>query len=71
MLKKIKNKYPKKNKNLDSNNPSKSSATYQILNIGNESKVKLMDYIKEIEINLNNKAVKNFLKLQAGDIPNS
>ena len=70
-LKKIKNKYPKKNKNLDSNNPSKSSATYQILNIGNESKVKLMDYIKEIEINLNNKAVKNFLKLQAGDIPNS
>lgn len=70
-LKKIKNKYPKKNKNLDSNNPSKSSATYQILNIGNESKVKLMDYIKEIEINLNKKAVKNFLKLQVGDIPNS
>ena len=30
-----------------------------------------MDYIKEIEINLNKKAVKNFLKLQVGDIPNS
>jgi len=70
-LKKIKNKYPKKNKSLDSNNPSKSSATYQILNIGNQSKVKLMDYIKEIEKNLNQKAIKNFLKIQQGDIPNS
>jgi len=70
-LKKIKNKYPKKNKSLNSNNPSISSASYQILNIGNQSKVKLMDYIKEIEINLNQKAIKNFLKIQQGDIPNS
>ena len=30
-----------------------------------------MDYIKEIEINLNQKAIKNFLKIQQGDIPNS
>ncbi len=70
-LKKIKNKYPKKNKSLNSNNPSRSSASYQILNIGNQSKVKLMDYIKEIEINLDQKAIKNFLKIQQGDIPNS
>ena len=30
-----------------------------------------MDYIKEIEKNLNLKITKNFLKLQQGDIPNS
>ena len=70
-LKKLKNKYPKKIKNINSYNPSLSSASFQILNIGNQSKVKLMDYINEIEKNLKIKAKKNFLKLQLGDIPKS
>ena len=70
-LKKIKNKTPKKNNKINPNNPSKSLSKFQILNIGNQSKVKLMDYIKEIEKNLNLKITKNFLKLQQGDIPNS
>ena len=70
-LKKIKNKYPKKLKILNSNNPSLSSSPFQILNIGNQNKVKLMHYIKEIESNLKIKARKNYLKLQMGDIPYS
>ncbi len=70
-LKKIKNKYPKKNKYINSLNPSKSTASFQILNIGNQKKVKLMDYIKQIEKNLNLKIIKNFLDLQQGDIPKS
>ena len=68
---KQKNKYPKKIKNINSYNPSLSSASFQILNIGNQSKVKLMDYIYEIEENLKIKAKKNYLKLQLGDIPKS
>ena len=68
-LKKIRIKYPKKNKNFSNNNPSSSSASFQILNIGNQKRVKLMNYIKEIEKNLNLKSKKKFLKLQKGDIP--
>ena len=49
-LKLLKNK-PKKI-NFDSDNPSEGLTTFQLLNIGNETKVKLMDYIKEIEKNL-------------------
>ena len=67
-LKKIKNKIPKKNKSINPNNPSKSLFAFQILNIGNQSKVKLMDYVKEVEKNLNLKISKNFLNLQKGDI---
>ena len=68
-LKLIKKKFPKKNINFKSINPSESSATFQILNIGNERKVKLMDYIKEIEKNLGVIAKKKYYKLQLGDIP--
>ena len=70
-LKKIKNKYPKKNKSINSHNPSLSSVPFQLLNIGNQNKVKLIDYIKEIEKILNINAKKNYLNLQLGDIPKS
>ena len=68
-LKKSKNKYPKKIKNINPLNPSKKLSFFQILNIGNQQKVNLMDYIKQIEKNLNLKVIKNFLDLQQGDIP--
>ena len=60
MFKKIKNKLPKKLNVINQNNPSLSTANFQILNIGNQNKVKLMDYIKEIEKNLNLIAKKLF-----------
>ena len=65
---KIKNKFPKKLNVINQNDPSLSTANFQILNIGNQNKVKLMDYIKEIEKNLNLIAKKNYLSLQKGDI---
>ncbi len=70
-LKLLKNKFPKKKINFNSNNPSESLTTFQLLNIGNETKVKLMDYIYEIEKNLGAVSKKKFYKLQLGDIPES
>ena len=49
--------------------PSKSSAPFKIFNIGNNSPVKLMDYIEAIEHHLGKKAKKNLLPLQDGDVP--
>lgn len=49
--------------------PSTSSAPYKIYNIGNNNPVKLMDFINAIEIKLGKTITKNFLPLQAGDVP--
>ncbi len=50
-------------------NPGTSVAPYKIYNIGNSSPVKLLDFIEAIESALGKKAIKNFLPLQAGDVP--
>lgn len=49
--------------------PGSSIAPYKIFNIGNQSPVKLMDFIEAIEQVLGKKAKKNFLPLQPGDVP--
>jgi UDP-glucuronate 4-epimerase len=60
-------KLPKRSK--IKNDPSVSTiAPYQILNIGGGKKVSLMNFIKEIEKNLNIKSKINFLPLQKGDV---
>jgi len=46
-----------------------SNAPYRILNIGNSHPTPLMDFITAIEDALGVKAIKNFLPMQAGDIP--
>ncbi|WP_033915709.1 NAD-dependent epimerase [Campylobacter sputorum] len=51
--------------------PSSSSAPYRIYNIGNNSPIELMDYIKAIETKLNLEIKKNFLPIQPGDVPNT
>lgn len=43
-------------------------APFRIINIGNSSKVKLINFIEEIEKNLGKKAIKNFLPMQKGDV---
>ncbi len=48
---------------------STSSAPYKIYNIGNNNPVKLMDFITAIENKLGKKINKNFLPIQAGDVP--
>ncbi len=59
------------NSNWDGTNPTPGSsiAPYKIYNIGNNSPVKLMDFISAIENKLGKKANKNFMELQPGDVP--
>lgn len=49
--------------------PGTSYAPYRVYNIGNNSPVKLLDFIEAIEKKLGIVAKKNFLPLQAGDVP--
>lgn len=62
---------PVPNVNWDHVNPEAytSSAPYKVMNIGNQSPVELLDFISEIELNLNKKAIKNMMPMQAGDVP--
>lgn len=48
--------------------PATSTAPYRIYNIGNSSPVKLMDFIKAIELACGHEAEKNFLPMQPGDV---
>ncbi len=59
-----------KNSNWDAKNPDPSSsiAPYKIYNIGNNTPVKLMDFIEAIEKKIGKVAKKNLLPLQAGDV---
>lgn len=41
---------------------------YKVYNIGNNNCVKLLDFIKEIELNLETEAEKNMLPIQPGDV---
>ena len=41
---------------------------YKVYNIGNNNSVKLLDFIKEIEINLGKDATKEMLPIQPGDV---
>ncbi len=49
--------------------PATSNAPYRVFNIGNHQPVELMTYIETLEQNLGRVAQKNFLPLQAGDVP--
>jgi UDP-glucuronate 4-epimerase len=49
--------------------PGSSSAPYRLFNIGNNQPVALMDFIGAIEDALGQEARKDFLPLQAGDVP--
>ncbi len=48
--------------------PGTSRAPYKVFNIGNSSPVNLMDFIDAIEEALGQKAKKNFLPMQPGDV---
>jgi len=52
-------------------NPSTSNAPYRIYNIGNQQPVALKRYIEVLEQCLGRKAEKNFLPMQAGDLPDT
>ncbi|PIE49101.1 MAG: hypothetical protein CSA39_04335 [Flavobacteriales bacterium] len=50
-------------------NPAMSSAPYQIFNIGNNSPVDLMDFVRAIEESLGKKGRINLKPIQPGDVP--
>ena len=65
------NKIPKKQitkKNKKNLRVDESYAPYNIINLGNDKSVKLMDLVEKIEIILGKKSKKKFLKIQPGDI---
>src|SRR5690606_16366495 len=45
-----------------------TNSLYKLYNIGNNNSVKLLDFIKEIEANLNTEAQKDMLPMQPGDV---
>lgn len=51
--------------------PATSNAPYRIFNIGNSTPVALSEYIEAIEDAVGKKAIKEFLPLQPGDVPNT
>lgn len=51
------------------NNPSESFAPYKIYNIGNNNPVELERYIDVLEKELGHPAIKKYLPLQPGDVP--
>ncbi len=49
--------------------PATSFAPYKVYNIGNNQPVELLRFIEVIEEKLGQKAIKNFMPLQDGDVP--
>lgn len=44
-------------------------APFRIINIGNNDKVRLLDFIDAIETSLGIKAIRNYMPMQTGDVP--
>ena len=44
-------------------------APFRIVNIGNSDKVRLLDFIEAIEEELGQKAIRNYMEMQKGDVP--
>jgi UDP-glucuronate 4-epimerase len=53
----------------DQPDPGTSYVPYRIYNIGNNSPIELMHFIEILESTIGKKAEKNFMEMQAGDVP--
>ncbi len=67
----LKTAEPNKNWTGKMPDPASSKAPYRIYNIGNNNPVELMEFISAIENALGKTAQKNFMEIQAGDVPNT
>ena len=69
-LGRLMNKIPYGEKDFDKINPAihSSWAPHKIFNIGNSKSISLIDFIETIEEELGQKAIKNFLPMQPGDV---
>lgn len=59
---------PKGKTKMEEQDPSVSVAPYKVYNIGNNAPVKLTDFIEAIEKSLDQKAEKNMMPIQPGDV---
>lgn len=66
ILRKVPNSDPNINKEFV--NPSISWAPYKVFNVGNSKPVPLMDFINLLEEKIGKKSIKDFTKMQAGDV---
>jgi UDP-glucuronate 4-epimerase len=57
--------------NSDDPDPASSNAPFRLFNIGNNTPVKLSEYIAALEDCLGRKAIKELLPLQPGDVPDT
>lgn len=55
----------------DNPDPASSYAPYRVYNIGNNTPVRLMDFIEAIERSVGKKAVRNMMPIQPGDVPST
>jgi UDP-glucuronate 4-epimerase len=44
-------------------------APFRIVNIGNSDKVRLLDFVEAIEVELGRRAIRNYMGMQTGDVP--
>ena len=65
LIKKIPNNRSKKKYKNDS---LSKNAPFRIINIGNQKKIFLKNFINSIETKLNKKAKKNYMSMQKGDV---
>ena len=56
-------------KDISSLDSLSSVAPFRIVNIGNSEKIKLLDFIEEIENIIGKKAIRNYMPMQKGDVP--
>jgi UDP-glucuronate 4-epimerase len=68
---KLMNKIPLENLEWNSSNssPASSFAPYKLYNIGNNEPVDLLSFIETLERKLGKRAIKEFLPMQDGDVP--
>ncbi|WP_293762428.1 NAD-dependent epimerase [uncultured Paraglaciecola sp.] len=60
---------PQRNPENPNTSPSSSKAPYKVFNIGNNEPIALMSFIEAIEKAAGKEAKKNYMPMQAGDVP--
>ncbi|MCG6201915.1 NAD-dependent epimerase [Psychromonas antarctica] len=60
---------PQRNADNPNTSPASSKAPYKVFNIGNNEPIALMTFIEAIEKAAGKVAAKNFMPMQAGDVP--
>ncbi|KHM46538.1 protein CapI [Pseudoalteromonas distincta] len=65
----IQNVVPKRDQSNSNTSPESSKAPYRVFNIGNNEPIALMTFIESIEKAAGKIADKNYMPMQAGDVP--